>query len=1059
MPSGEAVPKAGPPQDGAAPSSTGEAGPEAEHPGSTAGREAERRQVTVMSVDLVGSTALATRLDPEELQGILEAYQAAVARAVGHFEGHVIQLVGDGAFACFGWPLAHEDDAERGVRAALATVEAVSRIPVPGAGALACRAGVATGLVVAGDMAVRGDGAVVVGEAPHLATRLQAVAEPGTVVVAESTRRLLGELFALESRGLLSLKGFARPVQAWRILGEGRAQGRFEALRGTDLMPLVGRRQELAVLLDRWDRARQGKGQAVLLSGQAGIGKSRLVRELRARIAVEPYTPLVLSCSPYHANTVLYPVARLLERAARLDRAVSPEQALDQLEALLTLAQDRVAEPAQLLAGLLEIPDVGRYPALDLSPRQKKERTLEALLGQLAGLAARKPVLLFYDDAHWADPTTLELLDRVVERVQPMRVLVAVTSRLGFVPPWSGRGHVTLLSLGRLERREGAAMVRQVAGGATVSTEALDGILDRADGVPLFLEELTRAALVSGAAGDHGPHDELAGASAVPATLKDSLMAQLDQLSVVRQVAQVAAVIGRTFSHELLAAVAAVPEADLRHGLDQLVEAGLLYRTVDRGSEAYAFRHTLLRDAAYESLLRRRRRELHARVATALEQAFPLVSTGKPELLAHHLTEAGLAGQAIGYWRQAAERAVERYANAEAEGHFRQALRLLRELPAGPERDRTELLLRLGLGVPLLASKGYSAAEVHETYGRARELCRGKANAPVMFPVLFGLCVSHLVKADLPVSRSLAAQCLAAAREAGDEELLLEACGLSGMASMYGGRLIAARAFLERGLALYRSQSHALHTPRYGQDPMTLLAFVARVHALLGDQELARRRAEDLLAATQAPATQPNSLAALHAHLALTHLLFRDGMAARRHAEAVIAVAAQQELRLWLGLGRMYRGAAQVELGLSGDDPASIARGLADGLEGLAAYRATGAGLDVPTCLCWFAAGHVRLGQPVSGLQLLDEARRIMAESGESYFAAEVHRLTGDLSLLREAPDFVAAEASLREGLAIARRQRARLLELRVRGSLARLRCAQGRHEQGRDLQGAIYGH
>jgi predicted ATPase len=598
-------------------------------------------------------------------------------------------------------------------------------------------------------------------------------------------------------------------------------------------------------------------------------------------------------------------------------------------------------------------------------------------------------------------------------------------------------------------------MVEQLAGGRALPDEVLGQILAKAGGVPLYVEEVTKAVLASGQLADRGTRFELAGplpSVAVPATLQDSLMAQLDRLAVVKQVTQVGAVIGREFSHELLAMLLPMPDPELRKALDQLVKADLIHRSGDADRETYAFKHVLVRDAAYESLLRSRRRQIHEQIARLLEERFPDVARSEPELLAHHGTAAGRDEMAIAWWQRAGEQAARRWANAEAIGHFRRALELLARLPETPERDRREMILQASLGVPLIAARGYSAPEVGLAYGRARELCRGMEDAPSLFPILFGLCIFYFVVTKLPAARDLAAQCLVVAEHAGDEDLLIEACGLVGSCTLYLGELTEARASLERGLALYRPERHAAHALVYGQDPVATMAFVARCHALLGHPDRARRRAAAFQAMTRNLSTNPNTLGALHNQLAAFHLILREGGAAREHAEAAIALAREHDLPLWLGLGRMYRGAALIAQGQASGDQHLTAEGLEEGSAGMAAYRATGAGLDVVAGLAWLAAGEARLGRPAAGLRRLDEALALIALSQERYLEAEVHRLRGELTLALPGPDPAAAEACFRAGLDVARRQRAKLLELRAAASLARLWRSQGRIGEARDL-------
>jgi class 3 adenylate cyclase len=607
--------------------------PESPSPGT-----AERRQLTVLFCDLVGSTELSAPLDPEDMGALISAYQACCADVVRRWEGHVAKYMGDGVLAYFGYPRAHEDDAERAVRAGLDLVAAVARLPTGADMPLAARVGIATGLVMVGELI--GEGAAqeqaVVGETPNLAARLQALAAPGSAVISQATRRLIGGLFELVDLGPLRLKGFVEPLAAFRVAGEGGAEGRFEALHGQRLTPLVGREHELAMLMERWTRAKDGEGQVVLIAGEPGIGKSRLLRALREELSGEPHLALSHFCSPYHSNSALYPIIVQLERAAGFAPDDGPETKLAKLAALLGQATGQLDEALPLLAALLGIPAGERDPPLSLSPQRQKQRSLEILIEQLAGLARARPVLELYEDLHWVDPSTLELLDLLVERVRSLPVLAVLTYRPEFRPPWAGHAHVTALPLNRLGRRQGAALVERITGGKALPGEILAQIVARTDGVPLFVEELTKTVLESGlltAAGDHyefsGPLPPLA----IPATLHDSLMARLDRLATVKEVAQAGAVIGREFSHDLLAAVSPLAAAELDAALDQLVAAELVFRRGSPPDATYSFKHALVQDAAYQSLLKSKRQQVHALIVQVLEQRFPDVMDTKPELL------------------------------------------------------------------------------------------------------------------------------------------------------------------------------------------------------------------------------------------------------------------------------------------------------------------------------------------------------------------------------------------------------------------------------------------
>ena len=606
---------------------------------------AERRQLTVMFCDLVGSTALSARLDPEDLRGIIASYHRCCTELIERNGGFVAKYVGGGVLAYFGYPQAHEHDAERAVQAGLALVEGLPKLDTAACVPLQMRVGIATGLVVVGDLI--GAGAAqeqaVVGETPNLAARLQALAEPGAVVIAASTRRLTGGLFDYRDLGTTALKGFAENVPAWQVLGASTIESRFEAMR-TAMTPLVGRDEEIDLLLRRWDQAKRGEGCVVLVSGEPGIGKSRITQTVLERLSGEPHIRLRYFCSPHHQDSALYPSIMQLERAAEFRRDDTDEQRLDKLEAVLAQATNDLREAVPLLADLLSIPTGNRYPPLNLTPQKRKEKTLHAQVAQVEGLAARQPVLMVFEDVHWSDPTTRESLDLLIDRVPTVRVLVIITFRPEFTPPWVGRPHVTLLSLSRLPHRQRAEMIMQVTSGKALPKEIADQIIDRTDGVPLFIEELTKTVVESGILTETGDRYEVTGPIgplAIPTTLHASLLARLDRMVPARDVAQMAAAVGRQFSHELISAVAATPQQQLDSALEQLVTAELIFRRGTPPDAEYTFKHALVLDAAYQSLIRSRRQQVHLRIAQALVVRFPEAAEVEPALVAHHYTEAG----------------------------------------------------------------------------------------------------------------------------------------------------------------------------------------------------------------------------------------------------------------------------------------------------------------------------------------------------------------------------------------------------------------------------------
>ena len=733
--------------------------------------QAERRQLTVLFVDLVGSTALAARLDPEDMGAVMRAYHGACAETVERWGGHVAKYMGDGVLAYFGWPQAHEDDAERAVRAGLELVAAVSTLDATGLAVgggrakgqpLAARIGIATGLVMVGELIGEGSAKeqTVIGETPNLAARLQALAAPGSVVIGQATRKLVGALFELVDLGPRRLKGFTTPIAVWQVAGEGRAEGRFEALHGERLTPLVGREHELGILLERWAWARDGDGQVVLLAGEPGIGKSRLTQALYQRLAGESFVRLRYYCSPYYVNSAFYPIIDQLERAAGFRPEDTAETKLDKVETLFAKPSEDSADLVPLIANLLSIPTSSAFPPAKWSPTAQKMKTMELLISQLKSLAQQQAILVVFEDAHWIDPTTSEWIGLVIEHIQHLPVLLLMTFRPEYAPPWTSYPHVTSLTLSRLGQRQGAQMVERLTGNKPLPAEVFEQILLKTDGVPLFVEELTKTVLDSGLLSDAGDHFELSGPLpplAIPATLHDSLMARLDRLASVKEVAQIGAVIGREFSHELLKAVAPLATRQLHDSLTELVASELVFRRGLLPDAVYYFKHALVRDAAYQSLLKISRQQYHQRIAQVLEDRFPRTAETEPEILAQHYSEAGLADEAIDYWHRAGQLAIQRSANVEAVIHCERALELISQIPETAARHERELQIQMTLGPASVAARGFADPAVGRAYARAWELCQrleDKVRLPV---VLRGRQVFHRIRgswAKREVSRS-----------------------------------------------------------------------------------------------------------------------------------------------------------------------------------------------------------------------------------------------------------------------------------------------------------------
>ena len=1021
--------------------------------------DAERRQLTVMFCDLADSTRLSRQLDPEDLREVLRAYHTTCATVIQRFAGSIAQYLGDGLLVYFGYPQAHEDDAQRAVRTALGILEAMAmlnaRLVQDKGVRLAVRLGIHTGPVVVGDI---GSGErrerLALGDTPNLAARLQSLAEPDTVVLSDTTARLVQGYFVCQGRGVHTLKGLDTPVRISQVVGESAAQSRLDVAAASGLTPLVGRETEVTLLLERWAQARDGLGQVVLLSGEAGIGKSRLVRVLTERVVHEGAPRLTLHCSPYHTNSAFYPVIDHLQRLLHWHRDVPPEARLTTLEQAVQAARLPLEEAVPLLAALLAVPVPERYPPLTLSPQRQKQQTQEALVAWLLAETAQHPVLAVWEDLHWADPSTLELLGLLLDQVPTARLLLVLTARPEFRPPWALRAHLTQLTLTRLVRQQVEEMVLRVTGGKPLPAEVVQQIVAKTDGIPLFVEELVKTVLESGLVRETADRYVLTGPLpplAIPATLQDALMARLDQLAAVKEVAQLGAVLGREFPYALLRAVTPLDEPTLQQSVAQLVEAELLYQRGHPPQATYLFKHALVQDAAYQSLLRSTRQQYHQRIAQVLEAQFPDVIGIQPELLARHYTEAGLIAQAVPYWQRAGQQASDRSANLEAISHCTTGIELLKTLPETPEHTKHALTLYIALGAALQMAKGHAAPEVEHAYTQAYALCQRVGETPELIPVLLGLWRFYNTRLQLRTAREIGETLLRLAQRAHDPAFAVIAHPNLGLTWFLLSALPTARQHLEEGIALYTPDQHRSPVFRIGQDPgVSCRAYAAMTLWLLGYPEQALAHIHEALALAHT-LLHPYSMAFAQFWAAWVSQVRRDVPAVREHAEAAVALSNEQGFPLWAATGTTLRGWA---LAMQGQGEA----GLAQVRQGTAAWRATGAALFV-SCFCTMLAEVCdHLGHTEDGLQALAEAHTLMEQHEERWWEAETYRLRGVLLLKQPETPQAEAEVWLQRALDVARRQQAKSLELRAAMSLARLWQFQGKRAEAHELLAPIYG-
>ncbi|MCP4335627.1 MAG: AAA family ATPase [Gammaproteobacteria bacterium] len=1020
--------------------------------------EAEHRQLTMMFCDLVGSTELSLQLDPEDLRDVNRAYQDTCKSAIERYEGYVARYMGDGVLAYFGYPQAHEDDAERAIHAGLNVIAAIDELNETFSHKLGIelevRVGIATGAVIVGD--IIGEGAsqerAVVGVTPNLAARLQGMAGTNNVVIASSTYDLASGRFEYKDLGTHKLKGFAELVRAWQVVAPSAAESRFEALHRAGATPLVGREHEIGLLVERWQYAKEGDGQVAFLSGEPGIGKSRVSETLREHTARDEPIRLRYQCSPYHTNSALHPVIEQLERAAGFEREDTAKTRLEKLESLISRATREIDVIGPLFASLLSIPVEHRYPSLEMTPERQKEATLEALVLQMEVLSHTRPVLLIFEDVHWADPTSIELLGLIVNRAKSVPVLVVITFRPEFSPPWMGLSHVTSLTLNHFGRSQVIAMVEQVTGGKALPDEVRAQIIEKTDGVPLFVEELTKTVIESELLEDIGSHYALVGslpALAIPNTLHDSLMARLDRLGPVKEVAQTAAVIGREFSHGLLEAVSPLAQNELRDALNQLIDAALIFQQGTPPGGRFVFKHALVQDAAYGSLLKSKRRELHGRVAKALEDEFAERVETEPELLAHHFTEAAITGPALDYWLRAGQRAVERCAYVEASSHLKRGLALVETMAEGDPCIRMEITFRIALGVPLQKVVGSGSPEVAESYTRAQELCEQLGETEQLFPVLWGLWFHHTNRCQHRRACELADQLLEVGLQRNDEALLLEAHHCQWASRFLVGDPGATLDHAEQGLQLYRTEDHHALTFSYGgHDP----GACARDHSasalwLLGYPEQAQERSDLAIGLVRKLGHSTSLIISIESRLTLS-------MCQRDHDD----VTRQSKILL-----ELYRAETTDQLGFS----ANAARGWATFEQG---EREAGMGIMRETVMSelwhdpWSASlislMAVALGQQGDvdeGLELMDELLRLSQRDDVHWWEAELHRVKGELLLMHTPDDPGNAESWFKQAIEIAQSQGAKSLELRAAVSLARFWQDRGERGEARDILAPVF--
>lgn len=1020
--------------------------------------DAERRQLTVMFCDLVGSTALSAQLDPEELSKVISAFQKACASAVGVFGGSIAKYMGDGALVYFGYPEAHEDDAERAVRAGLALLDAMAVLQLPVPVRPQVRVGIATGLVVVGELIGEGGAQerVAVGDTLNLAARIQAAASPDTVVVGELTYRLAGAAFDYKDLGQHEFKGIPDAVRLWRVLGESGARGRFNSRVVKGLTPLVGRAEELGLLRSRWDYAKDSEGQLILLSAPAGFGKSRITEAFHEHLGDSAIPYLQYLASPFYVNSPFYPFIKRLEWTAGIVRTDTEAQKLDKLEGILHGSEENKRQAAPLLAALLSIPFGDRYPRLQINELVQKQRTMEVLEEQLVQPSCCGPILVVFEDAHWIDRTSLELMNRIIRTAADLPVMIIVTHRPEFIPPWLDLGHVTVLKLNSLGRSQVVDLVHKAAGGKTLPEAISRQITDKSGGVPLFIEEITRSILESGdleLEGDHYVLRQSIRDFSIPSTLQDSLIARLDRLGSAKDVVLAASIIGREFSYELIEAISPVPQATLLADLERLVQSDLLGQRGSLSQSRYIFKHALIRDAAYQSVLKARKRELHQRIADVLASRFPEVVETEPELLAHHYTEASVVERALTYWRQAAERAAARMAHAEALGHVDKAKKLVAALPGGTEQDEWELAFLVIEGALQMTLHGWESPEANQVYEAARVVAERLRRPAELFPALWGLWLGAHSSGQHARAHELYREMFDLLKQTNDVECVVQANHAGCTQMLAEGLPHAALDHIEQLLNNYRFDVHRDLGLIYGaHDPGCCgLSNRAFILVMLGHLDQAEAESAKALELSERVGHKP-SVAHTCQFRGEYDIILNRPEKAEAHLDTCMSLSEKYSLAAYHNAADLMQGFVLV---VRGDVEAGVrqAEAALNTLKSVPSRQ-----FHLPIRMSIVGRAKAAAGDIEGALAIFESALDATSSTGEIWYEPETLRLKAEMLLALPEPRTSEAEQCLAAAIAGAQKQDAKFWELRAATVLARLWARQGRQAEARGLLAPVYG-